>query len=117
MKAQLITGGVVQIPTNVDYVEVDDQTTRASIIAHLIRIGERPPLGRVIGFSQQIREGEVADVVSASGAIDHTKAPAITPKVWYQITVNQADINAAHALINSQQLSYREKKTSQIIEE
>lgn len=115
MKAQLVTGGVVQPPRGVEYIEVEDELARASIVAHLIRIGQRPHCGALVGFSSQIRQGDADDVMSAAGAIDPFKCEPISEKIWCQITVTQFDIDAAHALINSQRLSYREEKTSQVL--
>lgn len=117
MNAHVVTGGIIAVPTDVQYKEMEDADTRAVAVAHLIRIGQRPPVGVEFGFSAQVKSGDASEVVSASGQIDHTKARAVSEKVWYQITVTQADIDAAQALINSQRLTYREEKTSQMMGE
>lgn len=108
MNANMTTGDIATVPTNIRYTEVTDPDLRAAIVAHAVRLGKRPAVGTEIGFSQEIRQGDAEEAISATGEINVTRTKPISEKVWMQITVTQADIEAAHALINSQKINYRE---------
>lgn len=115
LKATVTTGRIIQRPDNLVYTEITDQGERAAIVAHMIRIGSRPQVGVEVGFSRQMKQGEVDDVVSASGEIDFEKATPVEEKIWCQIRVTDRDIEAAHALINEQKASYRNPAISQVL--
>lgn len=101
-------------PQGVVYTEVSEPEIRASVLAHAIRLGQLPPVGHWIGFSRQLKEVEADD----PAVIDIKAASAIGDKIWCRITITQADIAAAIALINSQRATYREaggEKISQVL--
>jgi hypothetical protein len=91
-----------------EYHDVDDPALRAVAIAHAIRLGKRPPVGDTLGFSARISEVEAESI----DTVDMTRAVPLTDKAWFQFTITQADIDAAHKLINDQAVTYREPKTS-----
>lgn len=117
--AEITTGDMGAIPDDIQYTEVTDPDLRASVVAHVVRLGKRPPVGTCIGFSRQLKEGYEDEAVSPSGDIDITKTTSVGEKMWCRITVTEADIAAAHALINAQKITYREAggKISQMIRE
>lgn len=119
VKANLTSGDLTSRVTDIKYTEVTDPDLRAAVVAHAIRLGKRPPVGIEIGFSQEIREGDAEEAISVSGEVDIAKTRPISEKIWCQITVTQADIDAAHALINDQKITYREAggKVSQMYTE
>ncbi len=81
-KATVATGGIVQQPVNVQYKKLTDPRERAVIVAHLIRIGQRPPVGVEVGFSRQMKQGFIDEVVAPGGEIDALKAVPLTEKIW-----------------------------------
>lgn len=117
MKVDMTTGDAASRGEDRRYTEVADLTIRASVIAHAIRLGKRLPVGVEISFSQEIREGFADEALSPTGEIDVTKTKPITEKRWLRFNVTQADIDAAHELINSQKIKYRETggKVSQMM--
>lgn len=108
MKNYATVGDLGSAPRNHRYIEVTDIAVRAAVVAHLIRIGNRPSVGMGIGFSRQLRQGDEEEAISASGEIDLSKCVPVTEKIWCHITVTQIDIDAAHAIINAQKITYRE---------
>lgn len=105
------TGALIQQPEGLTYQEMKDPLERAMMVAHLIRIGQRPSVGQEVGFSVRPSEAELDD-------FDVSKMTPVGEKVWYRISVTQADIDLAHALINDQRATYKEAgggKVSQIL--
>jgi hypothetical protein len=86
------------------------------MVAHMIRIGHRPEPGLTVGFSSTPVIADVDDAITSSGRIDPYKGAPVGEKVWYEFTVTEADILAAHWLINTQTITYQEEgKTSQMM--
>jgi hypothetical protein len=94
-----------------EYTIIGDPKTRAAVIAHLVRLGKVPPVGTSIGFSMQLRHHEIKDPSDISKISGDDGVP-VGEKVWYTMVLTKADIDAAHALINDQAISYHEPKTS-----
>ncbi len=92
-----------------DLPDLTDETIRASGIAHAIRLGKRPAVGMVMGFSLQLEEREAEDI---EHAINAPTLRTVTDKVPYEFVVTEEDIRRAEQLINEQQIRYREPKTS-----
>lgn len=84
---------------------------RAGLIAYAIRLGKRPPVGIVIGFSLQIKTGDLANALTGdlSGTVNETE------KLQMHIVVTQADIDAGIQLINDQAITYRRPKASVMV--
>ncbi len=88
---------------------LNDETIRASVVAHAIRLGKCPPPGTRLGFSFQSKLSEDEDAVRRG---DLSQAKNISEKQWAEITVTQQDIDNGKRLINRQQITYQEPKTS-----
>jgi hypothetical protein len=91
------------------YYDIDDVEIRAGVVAHLIRLGKRPPLGQTVGFAAQTKVVQSeADIGNPSKVISEGE------RIWCQFTITRGDIDRAHKLIDDQTITYGEPKTSKM---
>lgn len=89
--------------------DMNDENVRAGVISHAIRLGKCPAPGMVLSFAVQVHE--VSDLEAAKRG-DLTGAKDLTEKIPISFVVTKADIDNAIRLINAQQITYVEPKTS-----
>ncbi len=88
------------------YEEMKDVETRATVLAFAIRSGRRPQIGEFCGFSASKRFGPDLPATDLVG-MDYEALEEAGPKQWYCFFTTEADIKAAHLLINAQDLAFR----------